>query len=198
MTQEHGDVIAQTQLEEFKALRAEIVQRLGHQAALVSYALVAGGALLGAIAAQPSLLEKTTSVTLLLLVPWAFALLAWTFQQESQNIADIGYYINRELRPALSKQLGVEAERLLGWENFHHGTKKGLMETVIGYSQYWLLLGLTVAVTALVPYATFSTCNGKHWQLFHWGLLIFNVLIGSALLGHSVWVIRRYHSIADT
>lgn len=105
-------------LEEFSALRMEILASLDSARQVIGLTLTAIGALLVAV---PFVLERKATVVFLL-APFLFCALSWTRLRHTFLVLDIGTYLREALIPRMRQVVtsvsgGLErADHILGWE----------------------------------------------------------------------------------
>ena len=102
-------------LEEYKALREEILFRMKERNAVVNYILLLISALIVAIWQIPGRVEpEKTFIIFLLIIPVVFFFLSLVYCWHDLMIASLGGYINHILRPKLIKV--CQHEDILEWE----------------------------------------------------------------------------------
>jgi hypothetical protein len=102
-------------LEEYKALRAEMLLRMKARNAVVNFILLLISALIVAIWQIPGRVEpEKTFIIFLLIIPVVFFFLSLVYCWHDLMIASLGGYINHILRPKLIKV--CQQEDILEWE----------------------------------------------------------------------------------
>ncbi|MCD4797388.1 MAG: hypothetical protein K8R19_00065 [Methanosarcinales archaeon] len=102
-------------LEEYKALRDEILLRAREKNRTINHVILLISALIVAIWQIPGRIEpERTYIIFLLIVPLISFMLALIYCWHDLMIVSIGGYINQLLRPKLAELYGKED--ILGWE----------------------------------------------------------------------------------
>lgn len=109
------ELAGQIALEEYKALRAEILDRVKNEFVLITASATLTGAGV-ALWAQ----TREQSVTLLLAIPLVSFVLAFLHFAQENSITAAAAYLNGNVRPRLIEQLPdtVDGSRVLAWEDF--------------------------------------------------------------------------------
>jgi len=128
-------------LEEYKALREEILLRMKERNAVVNYILLLISALIVAIWQIPGRIEpERTFIIFLLIIPVIFFFLAIIYCWHDLMIASIGGYINQILRPKLIEV--CQHEDILGWEKYLQKHSK---------SPSWKIMSILNRLILVVP-----------------------------------------------
>lgn len=109
------ELAVQIALEEYKALRAEILDRVKNEFVLITASATLTGAGV-ALWAQ----TREQSVTLLLAIPLLSFVLAFLHFAQENSIAAAAAYLHGNVRPRLIEQLPdtVDGSRVMAWEDF--------------------------------------------------------------------------------
>ena len=165
-------------IEEYKALRAEICERLRAQATLIaSNVTLVGAGLVGA--------QLTKDRVVLVLVPLVSFLLGFAYLSQDRNLILAGSYIDQRLAP-LIRACVPGREDVFGWEDYHAKREmRGVsLNGLLGHMASVLpgLLGLAFVIRDLV-------IKPDRWTPLHWILLSLAVACGLLLVGG--WISMR-------
>lgn len=110
--------LMQLYLAEYERLKEEQLRRIGFRDNLIYANIGATGAGFGLG------LSQNHHNAILLLIPFASAILGWTYLTNDEKITQIGSYVRTELTQKMLKELGGTDATLFGWE-VHHQAIKG-------------------------------------------------------------------------
>jgi len=174
-------------LEEFKALREEILLRMKERNATVNYILLLISALIVAIWQIPGRIEpEKTFIIFLLIIPVIFFFLALIYCWHDLMIASLGGYINQILRPNLIKV--CHHEDILGWERYLQRRSKSLSWKIMSFFNRLILV-------VPIPISTISLFTLMKPQIFKTAgitLAIFDLLLFITILILFLWIDRVY------
>lgn len=183
-------------LDEYKALKSEIVSTLGSARQVVNLTLAA----IGVLIAGSKYVVESGFVIIFLIAPLFFYVLAWTQLRYTFLVLDMGLYLRddltRHIREALRK-LSEESMRdfsyIMQWEEAgkgptrrHKGIRALLFLPIAGGS-----FGVPLFAAVLSTLAFFALMDSRHeLGILEIGLILFNVvaLIHSAAWG---WIAER-------
>ena len=192
-------------LEEYRALRREIVQRLNYQQRITNYQLVALGVLttLGAAVFQSTSTEAPRFY--LLLSPLVFLLMSWTFSNHDFMIATMRAYIRGPLHRRLSAL--VEDFGAFEYEEFLTDRRKEAPKAygpLILFGQEFLLQ-LAVPPAAIALYLSLffyddlarAVLEGhiQGWRAVQWTLLPLIIILYVATVGLRVRLAASYFEL---
>ena len=164
-------------LEEYKALREEMLLRMKERNAVVNYLLLLISALIVAIWQIPGRIEpERTFIIFLLIIPAVSFFLALIYCWHDLMIASLGGYINQILRPKLIEV--CQHEDLLEWEKYLQKRSK---------SPSWKIMSLLnrLILVVPIPISTVSLFTLMKPQLFETveiTLTIFDLLLFLSVL----------------
>lgn len=146
-------------LEEYRALRAEIVSRLESQQEILNYTVV----LIAAALPFGGTIIDNKQYTFLLLIPLVFDLLAWLFLVQENMIDALGVYLNVRLAPRMEQLLGHKLQTkdpMWEWELFQYSTFYGsflrrILQAILGAVRY--ILPILPGGVSIIAY----------WSLFY-------------------------------
>ncbi|MFC1989776.1 hypothetical protein ACFLVW_04375 [Chloroflexota bacterium] len=171
----------QSHLEEYKALRSEIKTRLTYQHNLLNWALVFFAAMSGIGFGYPAALSTLTQMRLqwiLLFIPLIFLFIAFAYQEQYRMIADLGRYLNLNLRPKICSLLGITVEAAFAWEDHlsESRSKMSLLDGIACNARYILLI-----VMAIIWWVVFILITRVFlkvsWGGVDWTLVAINALL---------------------
>nr|QNO53321.1 hypothetical protein AFNPGKIM_00017 [Methanosarcinales archaeon ANME-1 ERB6] len=145
-------------LEEYKALREEILFRMKERNAVVNYIILLFCALIVAIWQIPGRIEpERTFIIFLLIIPVISFFLALIYCWHDLMIASLGGYINQILRPKLIEV--CQHEDILEWEKYLQKHSK---------SPSWKIMSLLnrLILAAPIPISTISLLALMKPQIF--------------------------------
>jgi hypothetical protein len=141
-------------IEEYKALRTEIVTRLEAQQDVLSYSIV----LIAAALPVSGTVVEREQYTLLLLIPLVFILIGWLLLSQEYMIDTLGVYINTRLAPRMECLLARKMQTrgpLWEWELFQYSTFYGaslgrLLQAILGTARY--VLPVLPGIASIIAY----------------------------------------------
>ena len=133
-------LIYNAQLEEYKCLRAEILDRLKFQLQITNYAITIIAILFSIIlTAIGKEIISRDQYYIVLLLPWIFIFFAFTYREQDFLIIKLAKYINTDLKPKIEKVHGIKKNIIFRWEDFYRGEKWSIYEILRGNSKYIFL-----------------------------------------------------------
>ena len=171
----------QIHLEEYKALRSEIETRLSYQHNLLNWALVFFAAMSGIALGYPAGLNILTQMRLqwiLLFIPLIFLFIAFAYQEQYRMIADLGRYLNLNLRTKVCSLLSIKAEVAFAWEDYlsESRNERSLLAVLACNARYILLI-----VMAIIWWVIFILVTRVYlkvsWGNADWTLVVIDALL---------------------
>lgn len=190
--------IFETHLEEYKALRAEILHRLELQYRITNYAAVLFiGTLTAVVSIVGSGVITRNLYFIILIIPCVFYVFALAYREQDFMIINLAEYINIELTPQIADALCIDNEKIFGWDRFFRGKVKwSLIDLIRGNSRYIFLFMPNLIFLFIFFYFTVSLNEGIGWaiheQLLFAGCLL--MLIDPILV--IISTTKRYIGIA--
>lgn len=191
-----GEKLIDAHLDEFKALRTEIIERVKNQLAIVA----ANVTLTGLAVAILQLSDRVRVVGILAVPFFSFALSALYAAQDS-SIAVAASYINRRIRPKVARLSGARYDDLWAWESYRSARmysipfrNKALEVTthLAGVAP-----GMIVISGSLLAVFTSSDFRGDV-PTYGWALLTASVLLHLMLVPIWMRIWRLYGEISGT
>lgn len=186
-----------TLMDEYQALRAEIISTIEAGRQITNYTLVLVGVLAAAAPFLAQSLAQPGSATLLLILPAVFYLLAWTMLRYAILTMSLGDYIRYNVIPkvracvsAMAPDTPVEAD-FFGWEEKGKNTldKYGLLYLPVAGSHFGLpLFG---ALLILLLYAGVVSSQQQAPAPVDFLLIVANL---ACFLYSAFWGLRIEHS----
>src|SRR5215208_5175457 len=106
-------------LEEFRVLRAEILQRIQLQHNIVTFSLTLLALSLTTLGSLISLkIVDEQEYFVLLIIPFAFYAFPLAFREQDFMISTAAKYINTDLRKRLADSVKVEESKILAWDAY--------------------------------------------------------------------------------
>jgi len=177
-------------LEEYKALRDEILLRAREKNRTINHVILLISALIVAIWQIPGRIEpERTYIIFLLIVPLISFMLALIYCWHDLMIVSIGGYINQLLRPKLAELYGKED--ILGWERYLQKCRQSFSwKTMSFLNRVILVLPIPIStISLLVLMEPFFLSSIKIT------LLIFNFLMFVCILIIFLLIDRKYLKI---
>lgn len=183
-------------LEEYKALRSEILARLDHQYKLTHFSILLFSAFLSMATLfleRANISEKQPEwfVTALLIAPIPFCFLLWSYQEQNFFISQIGTYINRELS---HKLIDYSGRKILEWEEFL-SAQRGFHHDLVTASRF-IFLNI-FAVTPLILLVYFEIRDSVILNASQIGFLILDAILLLSSVVLRGMVVRRFKRIGQ-
>ena len=166
-------------LEEYRALRTEIVSRLEAQQQILNYTVV----LIAAALPVSSTIIEREQYTLLLLMPLVFTLMGWLLLVQENMIDVLGLYINIRLAPRMERFLDRKLQTtgpMWQWELFQHTTFYGsfarrLLQAVLGAVRY--ILPILPGIASILAWWLFFRFVGFYVSAVDLVLVVLDILV---------------------
>lgn len=157
-------------LEEYKALRDEILLRIRGKNRTINYVILLISALIIAIWQIPGRIEpERVYIIFLLIIPLISFALALIYCWHDLIIASIGGYINQLLRPKLVEL--YDEEDILGWESHLQKCRKSFSWKTMSFLNR-LILVLPIPISTI---SLFVLMKPFFFNVIKITLLVFNV-----------------------
>lgn len=174
-------------MEEYRALRAEIVFRLKVQQRLIEYGVILFAIFLTAagytaMANQVATENVVSLSTIVLAASLPFGLLLWAYQEQNVFVSFMGSYLNKSIKPTME----------IGWEDFLSGQRR-FIHDLVTHSRFVFLL-----VATATPVVTSSLMVLEYGQTFSglgWLLLFANCALIFGALWLRVKTVKSFKSI---
>jgi hypothetical protein len=169
-------------LEEFNALRAELVQRIQIQQVLLGLTITSLGALLSV-----ALATKSSHTRLLLVAPFVTSALGFAYSDHSRRINLLGAYIRHELWREVENLSGG---RIPSWEATFSRAVHTPFQSFL--SSFYIVALFVLAPFATVLYGGFTTAwnfSAGEWTVFSSGLLttfVYGIYALAVALRHGI------------
>jgi len=207
-------------LKEYESLRAEIISRLEAQTQLTSVATVLMGGILTAVpillsfGPQKQLLNilPGTIIIILLIISTLFISILWTYEEHDIEMAYIGQYFNKKIRPRMVYLLKLEDSEaiILGWDR-DRLTKMALIQkkpsnfltvtfsvTLLSTSRYMLIsipILFSIVSAVLVYSYNYTVLSNIFINLFDIFLFILNLIYFSFAILYALQIRNTYEAI---
>lgn len=174
-------------LEEYKALREEMLLRLKGRNAIVNYILLLVSALIVAIWQVSGRIEpQKVSIIFLLILPVVFFFLALIYCWHDMMIASLGGYIKEVLRPRLIEV--CQHENILEWESYLKKRSE---------SSQWKIMSFLNRLILVVPipisvFSLFALMKPQIFEIVGITLAIFDLLLFTTILILFLLIDRMY------
>jgi len=192
-------LLFQTSLEEFRALKEEQSSFMNAQRQFVLYALVSAGGIIPIIVGLLGSAKPELLVAIMIAIPIVFEAMAFVYLGHQRWVQLIGEYIQNYLRPQLSAFLGQmtsEPNRLsvFEYERFIRiNAKTNRVESIIlvfaGIGDLILLVLPSIGSLVAAYYISYTTSTP--WTVWHQVLLIANIVILLIIIAVTVYLTSR-------
>lgn len=177
-------------LEEYKALRDEILLRTREKNRTINHVILLISALIVAIWQIPGRIEpERTYIIFLLIIPIISFMLALIYCWHDLMIASIGGYIDQLLRPKLAELYGKED--ILEWERYLHKCRQSFSWKTMSFLNR-LILVLPIPVSTI---SLFVLMEPLFLSIIKITLLLFNLAIFMCILIIFLLIDRKYLKI---
>lgn len=190
--------VLDVQLEEYKALRTEILHRVELQYRITNYALtVFVGVLTAVVSIIASDIISRNQYFIMLVIPWIFYIFPLVYREQDFLILSLAKYMNTELRPRIASTLVVDSDVVFGWEQFlRRETRWSLADLVRANSRYIFLFLPALVFLLLFVYFTLSTEMSSGWLIYEKVLFVADALVFVDPIAVSISTTKKYAEIA--
>jgi hypothetical protein len=170
-------------IEEYKSVRAEIVQRVSNQSSVINYALALIAAVIALTQLNPSLLVNINPGPIFLLASLLFSAFALMLIEQDINIAYLGKYTDFKLRKRMEEIINQDSSYLREiwqWEDWKNTTQYRkfpafLFIYLIAASRY--AITIIPSFIALIQYGhQRNQTNIPLWENAFYGFCIFALI----------------------
>lgn len=170
-----------------------------HQERLLNWSLIFFTGVSGIMVGYPATLVTLVEMRLqwvLLFIPLIFIFVGFDYQSQYFMIANLGQYLNLNLRPKLCSLLGVPVEVVLMWEDYlsESRSKSRLIEKVAWNARYILIVAMALVWWLFFIFITLRYFK-THWAIIDWTLVVINALSIGALIWSNFPIIGKFSQI---
>lgn len=171
--------VFEAQLEEYRALRTEILHRVELQYRITNHSIALfAGLLTVVVSIIGSKIINRSQYSIVLIIPWIFYVFALSYREQDFLIANLAKYINTELTSKIASTLGLSDNRVFGWEEFlRHTTGWSLVDLIRANSRYIFLFLPNLVFLLIFLYFTLLLEVSSVWTIYEKLLFAVDILI---------------------
>ena len=192
------ECVFEAQLEEYRALRTELLQRVELQYRITNYTIALFAAMLTVVVSIiGSDIIGRNQYFFVLIIPWIFFILALAYREQDFLIANLAKYINTELTPRIASTLSVNDNKIFGWEEFlRTKTKWSIIDLIRANCRYGFLFLPNLVFLSFFLYLTSDSGANSGWTIYEKILFSADILLFIDPILVTISTTKEYAKIA--